>query len=103
MQRRRYFHISTRPGAKKISAVAAPKVSAHPGANVKPPIDAHTLISPHGKTYVSRAGLIDAFGLSCVPEKRLRNLTKDGIEQGIPPRFTKWIAEYMLREKFTIG
>lgn len=101
MLRRRYFHISTRPGAKKISLL--------PGAHLNSSIDAHKInsdrrINVHSRTeYVSRSQLIAAFGLKCIPEKRLRNLTSDGIKQGIPPLFTKLIAQTIVGSKFLIG
>jgi DNA (cytosine-5)-methyltransferase 1 len=90
MQRRRYFHISCR---------AHSNVRIDRQINVKPV----SYLQIHGGQYVSREKLIDVFGLDCINEQRLRNLSRVGIEQGIPPAFTKLIAESIFPQKFMIA
>lgn len=43
-------------------------------------------------TYVSRADLIEAFGLEDISPHHLKRLSMEDMEQGIPPRMTKRIA-----------
>jgi hypothetical protein len=58
---------------------------------------------PHGKQ-MRREEIIQAFGLAeYVSEQRLSRLTVRGIEQGIPPVFTHWIAQMVVGRKFMIG
>lgn len=90
MARKRYFHINS-GGAAQISIDRQINVG----------IDAHIQI--HGGRYVSRAKLIEVFGLNTIPEQRLRNLSIRGIEQGIPPAFTRRIAESIFPNKFMIA
>lgn len=101
MLRKRYFHISSGLAAhpdmsidRRIKVSTRQLINHLPGANV----NVHG-----GKEYISRAQLIEAFGLECIPEKRLARLTKEGIEQGIPPRFTQRIAEAVIPNKFMVG
>lgn len=71
--RPRFFHVSTLA----------------PGRLLRKPSE---VIQVHGGT-ASKADLIRAFGLEDVNKQRLSHLTMHGIEQGIPPRMTRWIAE----------
>lgn len=58
----------------------------------------------HGGDYVARETLIDAFGLKTIMSgSALSKVTCEGIEQGIPPAFTRAIAEMLFPEKFLIG
>ena len=83
MERRRYFHVSTLvPGQRLISSGQS--------------------INVHGQAYVSRDEIIEAMGLWMINEKRLRNLSMTGMEQGVPPVMTKHIAEMMFAKKFMI-
>lgn len=61
-----------------------------------------TNINVHGGT-ATRDDVIAAMGLGCIPEKRLMNLTQRGMEQGIPPVMTQWIAENLFSGKAMIG
>jgi len=85
IERRRYFYVSTldKP-CRMISSRASNNVRVHGGS-------------------LNRAQLVEAFGLDVINEQRRRNLTMHGIEQGVPPAFTKWIAEQVLPHKFMIG
>jgi DNA (cytosine-5)-methyltransferase 1 len=85
IQRRRYFHVSTLAAPRRmISSRASNNVRVHGGS-------------------LNRAGLIEAMGLNIIPEKRLDCLTMHGIEQGIPPVFTRRIAEMVLPHKVMVG
>jgi DNA (cytosine-5)-methyltransferase 1 len=86
--RRRYFHVSTlkTPLRRIMSAASA----------------GHKITRIHGGT-ATRAELIDAMGLGVIPEKRRSFLTVHGIEQGVPPAFTRHIAELVIRDKFLIA
>jgi len=58
----------------------------------------------HGSDYVEREKLIQAFGLSeMINQHRLRLITREGIQQGIPPIFTYTIAEMLFPEKFLVA
>lgn len=83
MSRPRYFHVSTRQ-----------MINVSPGAN-----DVNQV---HGGKYLNRVELIKTFGLECIPDGRLKNITMAGIEQGIPPAMTKAIAQSMFK-KVMIG
>lgn len=83
MERRRFFYVST---------LAAPLRLIKPGKS----------IVVHGFDYVSKADLIRAFGLEVINKNRLRGLTCTGIEQGVPPVMTKWIAEAVIPVKTLI-
>lgn len=51
------------------------------------------IINVHrSREYVSRDDLIEAFGLEDISPHHLKKLSKEDIEQGIPPRMTKRIA-----------
>jgi len=53
-------------------------------------------ITIHGGDYVSRERLIEAFGLEQIINRhRLKLLTREGIQQGIPPIFTKTLIDYL--------
>lgn len=84
MERRRYFHLST---------LEAPMRLMKTGYS----------INVHGRDYVSREELIEAFGLSIINPNQLHKLTRKGIEQGIAPAMTKAIAELMFPKKVMIG
>lgn len=84
MEHRRYFYVST---------LAAPAQLMKPGKS----------IVIHGGGYVRRADLIRAFGLEVINENRQRLLTRTGIEQGVPPAMTRWIAEAVIPDKVLIG
>lgn len=85
MERRRYFYIS--------SGAASHQLLSH----------GEETIQIHGADYVSRAELIRAFGLDCIPERRLRALSTHGMKQGIPPAMTRYIASRFVGEKLLIG
>lgn len=72
-------------------------INALPGADmsIQDEINVCRAVHVHGGQYVNRDTLIQVFGLDCIPLKRRRLLTRDGIEQGIPPAMTKAIAEAM--------
>lgn len=78
IHRPRYFHLSV-SNVSHINLCSA----AQPNVRV------------HGGDYVSLSKLIDVFGLDTIPLARRRLLTREGIEQGIPPAFTRLIAEMM--------
>lgn len=85
MERRRYFYVSALEKPQRI--LKSGDVSHY----------------PHG-THIRRDGLIDLFGLrDYVSEKRLSYLTKKGIEQGIPPVMTNWIARRVIKHRVLIG
>jgi hypothetical protein len=92
MHRKRYFHVSGLPGTH-MSIDGRTKVSGLEAA----------YLHIHGGQYVRRETLIEVFGLDCIPEKRRARLSRVGIEQGVPPVMTKWIAERMFANKFMIG
>lgn len=84
MERRRYFFVST---------LKAPAQLMKKGKS----------IVIHGGDYVRRDDLIKAFGLEVINENRQRFLTRTGIEQGVPPAMTRWIAEKVIPDKVLIG
>lgn len=84
MERRRYFYVSTLQANIRLMKRAASIVI-------------------HGGDYVPRHKLIEAFGLNVINENRRRFLTREGIEQGIPPVMTRWIAERVIPHKTLIG
>lgn len=57
----------------------------------------------HGGKYVSRDEMVRVMGLEMISPARLKLLTRDGIEQGIPPQFTQRIAELVLPNKYRVG
>lgn len=58
----------------------------------------------HGGDYVSRQEVIEAFGLGEVISRHaLNKLTLDGMKQGIPPIFTKTIAQMIFPDKVRVG
>lgn len=85
IERRRYFHVSTLDKPRRL-------ISAGHVSNVR----------VHGGN-LTRAELSDAMGLQVINKNQERRLTMRGIEQGVPPAFTKWIAEKVLPNKFMIG
>jgi DNA (cytosine-5)-methyltransferase 1 len=97
MDRPRYFHISGLPGDHQMSIDE--KINLSTGAKV----NVSSAVHIHGGQYVSRDKLIEVFGLDTIPLARRRLLTRDGIEQGIPPAFTQLIAEMIFSEKALIA
>lgn len=58
----------------------------------------------HGGEYVERDKLIEAFGLrEMIGRHRLKQITREGIKQGIPPIFTYTLAKMLFPSKFLIG
>jgi len=96
MHRPRYFHMSS---SQHINVIPGANVSTRqlinemPGDNEMSSSSSSNVI--HGGEYMSRDALIRVFGLDCIPLARRRSLTREGIEQGIPPAMTKAIAEAM--------
>jgi len=82
--RKRYFHVSTLEVGRRL--IRRGKAG----------------LSPQGET-LNKTQLSEAMGLSLVSEKRRSCLTVKGIEQGIPPIFTKTIAEMMFSDEMRIG
>jgi len=82
--RKRYFHVSTLASTERLIKRGKSE------------------LSPQGD-YLNKAELSEAMGLELVSEKRRCNLTIKGIEQGIPPIFTKTIAEMMFADEIRIG
>lgn len=73
MQRRRYFYVSE-------------------WQKTEQRLGTGETIQVHGREFVSRNELVRAFGLDCVSERRRSRLTIHGIEEGIPPAMTHYIA-----------
>jgi len=73
--RRRYFHVTGLEARRLLMKVRA-----------------GTQIHIHGGS-ATRAQTVEALGLNCISKQRLKNLTQDGMEQGVPPVMTRWIAE----------
>ena len=84
MERRRYFYVSVFNQSEQL-------------------LGSGETITVHGSQFVSRERLLKAFGLDCVNEHRLSHLTIRGIEEGIPPAMTKYIAERVFGEKLLIA
>lgn len=94
MARRRYFYISEYENGQRRSFMSE-MIDDHLSQEV---------VKIHGNdNYISRDELIRVFGLEIINERRLRNLTKTGIEQGIPPAMTKLISEMMFSQKLAIA
>jgi len=53
-------------------------------------------ISLHGGDYISRDEACKAFGLSDINTLQLSKITIHGIEQGIPPRMTEFLARTLI-------
>jgi DNA (cytosine-5)-methyltransferase 1 len=87
-QRRRYFYVSMLEHSMRMLAGCQ--------------MSSAEVINIHGD-FVSRSQIIKALGLDIIPEKRLRQLTRVGMEQGIPPAMTKAIAEMVLPHKFMVA
>lgn len=83
-ERRRYFHVSTLTAGSRL-------------------MRAGETINVHGWGYTSRAEIIEALGLHEINARRLSNITRYGMKQGIPPAMTRKIAELMFSDKFMIG
>lgn len=83
--RRRYFHLSSMNAVidahfRQMRSAAATQMRSSQRINI------------HGDTFVSRNDIIKALGLEVINERRVRDLTRTGMEQGIPPVFTRSIA-----------
>jgi hypothetical protein len=83
-ERRRYFHVSTLEAPVRLMRTGA-------------------AIHVNGSGYTTREKLIEAMGLSAINERRLAAITMRGMEQGIAPAMTKWIAEKVIKEKEMVG
>ena len=57
----------------------------------------------HGGEYVPREDIITAMGLDVINKNRVTHLTIEGMEQGIPPLMTKFIAELVIPDKVYIA
>lgn len=79
IDRKRYFHVSTLPSPLRL-------LRKSPATNV--------LI--HSGDFLPKSDIEDAMGLDIIPERKRRVLTREGIEEGIPPAFSKFIAELLL-------
>ena len=90
MLRKRYFHLSSGCRINLSSAAYVNELRA-------------TNLQIHGGDYVKRDTLIEAFGLETIPLGKRRVLTREGIEQGIPPAFTRMIAEMLFPDKALIA
>lgn len=111
MDRPRYFHISdffinAVPGdhfnlstGSHINAIPGDQINSVVADYLNPSGAVHV----HGGQYVNRDRLIEAFGLDMIPLARRRLLTREGIEQGIPPAFTKLISEMLFAQKFMVA
>lgn len=83
--RRRYFHVSAlKTPLRRISSGGAANIQVN-GGNV------------------TRAEVITAMGLDVISPHRLKLLSLHGMEQGVPPAMTKYIAELVIPDKFLIG
>lgn len=91
MTRRRYFHLSW------ISDVRASQIRSCPAT--------HQRASINSADYVSREAMIDTMfrGVDDVSTKYLSQVTRYGLEQGIPPVMTRQIADMLPGGKFMIG
>lgn len=92
--RRRYFHLST--------------ISGRCTAHISSSVNTHQQISDvqriniHGSLYVRRSDVIRALGLEVINENRLNRITLVGMKQGIPPAFTRFIAEMLFPAKYML-
>lgn len=84
LERRRYFYVSELPKPLRLLRT---------GEAVK----------LHGGEFISRADMIEVMGLREINKNRVIHLTREGIEQGIPPAFTRFIAELVVPEKVYIA
>lgn len=84
LERRRYFYVSTLSSSTRL-------------------MKRGSSIVVHQGQFVPRSELIRAFGLDVINENRRRFLTREGIEQGVPPAMTRWIAERVFPHKALIG
>lgn len=86
IERRRYFFVSTLPAPLRLmrTMLADNAVSVHGGG-------------------LKREDIIHAMGLETIPYARRQRLTIEGMEQGVPPAMTRFIAELVLSEQLLIG
>lgn len=85
MERRRYFYVSSLAATHQLIE------------------DGQETIGIHTHQYVRRSELVRAFGLESIPETQRRRLSVHGIQQGIPPAMTLYIASRWAGEKLLIG
>lgn len=90
-----YFELPiNRPRYFRVSGLTAPLRLIKPGRGMR----------VHGGDYVERVKLIEAFGLEQIISRHaLKLMTRDGIKQGIPPVFTKTLAELLFDSKVKVG
>lgn len=90
-----YFGLkSDRPRFFYASTLAAPQRLIKGGRGVR----------VHGGEYMERDKMIEAFGLrQMISPHRLKLITREGIEQGIPPIFTFTLASMLFPDKFRIA
>lgn len=87
IERRRYFHVSELVATERLINMRHVQT-----------------VNLHGGKFVSRDQMIEAMGLNqLISSHQLKRITRHGIEQGIPPAFTRYIAEKVIRNKFLIG
>ncbi len=86
IERRRYFYVS----------------ELHKSLRLMRKMIADNSVHIHGGS-LRREDIIHAMGLQMIPEKRQRLLTIEGMEQGIPPALTKFIAELVIPDKVMIA
>jgi len=79
MDRKRYFYVSHLDGMFRLISS---------GSSIN--------FSPHGSAYTSRSSLNECFGLGDINSRQLSKLTMKGIEQGIPPRMTQFLATSLI-------
>lgn len=99
MMRKRYFHLSWMRSSRKINIDRAFHISSvrdinlNTGANVND-MPVANLVYLHGQ-YVRKEDAIKAVfaGIDEINTRYLTNVTLDGMEQGIPPAMTKFIAD----------
>lgn len=85
IERRRYFHCSTLGTSLRLMR--------------KMILENH--VNVHGGN-LNREDIIHAMGLETIPYNQRQKLTIHGMEQGIPPAMTKFIAETLVLDKFLI-
>lgn len=124
--RPRYFYVSTlgaalrlmkmsaSPGAN-VSSWPVTNLSGRPGANVSnqdvphisgasgPQMIVDHIINVHADGGPPRADVIKALGLDVIPARQLAKISVAAMSQGIPPAFTKFIAEQSFEHKAMIA
>lgn len=77
--RRRYFHVTGLKDCRLLRMTLGANIQVHGGK-------------------AKRTDVIAALGLSIIPDRQLKKITKHGMEQGVPPMMTSWIAENLFTE-----